>query len=692
MITTRGSDVLDEPLGTLAGAPGPKASADRTFDGGGEMGELMRSIDWSKTALGPVSGWSQALKTMVGVVVRSPSSMHLVWGPELVQIYNDAYRPGLGTKHPILGQPAKESWADVWHLLGPKYAAGLKGQPATWSDDQPVLLDRKGFLEETYFRAAFIPVPDETAASGIGGVLSTVTETTEQVRKAALLFQAHADAERARTMMFAQLMQAPVPVCVLTGPEFVYSLANPLYLTMLNRKDVVGKTLRAVYPELAQDSPVFQLFEGVFSTGVAYTAEEFGAFIDKGNGPEDGYYKFTAQPVRDASGKVTEIIMVGIDVTPQVLARRRVESLVEELGQADQRKDEFLAMLGHELRNPLAPIRTVSALLDKQLGTRPEFQPLLGVLARQTTQLTRLVDDLLDIARLTHARVALKFESVECDDVIDQAIETVRTLAAEKSHQLRIHRPGEKLYVSGDRARLVQTVTNLLHNAIKYTDPHGTITLALSTTEQEIVLSVQDTGVGISAELLPQVFDLFVQSERSLDRSQGGLGIGLSVARHLVGMHHGTLQAHSAGLGQGSTFETRLPRIPAPNRVEEAVVTPGAPRRILIVDDNEDAADMLALLLTSEGHKVDVVYRATDAIDRVAQQHPDVVLLDIGMPHMDGYAVVRALRAHHGIALRVIALTGYGRPEDRERTRAAGFDAHLVKPVDVQTLRSLLTG
>ena len=186
---------------------------------------------------------------------------------------------------------------------------------------------------------------------------------------------------------------------------------------------------------------------------------------------------------------------------------------------------------------------------------------------------------------------------------------------------------------------------------------------------------------------MPRIFDLFVQSERSLDRSQGGLGIGLSVVRRLVGLHHGTLQARSAGLGQGSTFEIRLPRISAPDTVAEAVAaTRGAPRRILIVDDNRDAADILALLLTIEGHKVEVVYCSTDALDRVAQQLPDVVFLDIGMPVMDGYAVARALRARHGNALRLIALTGYGLPEDRKRTASAGFDAHLVKPVDIETL------
>ena len=425
----------------------------------------------------------------------------------------------------------------------------------------------------------------------------------------------------------------------------------------------------------------------------SYRANDISAFVVVPllkNGQLVSTLIANATSPRDWTVDEIELLEDTAERTWAVVERARA---VQALKENDRHKDEFLAMLGHELRNPLASIRTVSALLDKQLGTRPEYQPLLGVLTRQTMQLTRLVDDLLDVARLTQGRVALKLETVECGAVIEQALETVHTLAAEKSHQLLIHRPGEKLYVLGDCARLVQSVTNLLHNAIKYTDPHGTITLAVSKTEQELVLSVQDTGIGISAELLPHVFDLFVQSERSLDRSQGGLGIGLSVVRRLVGLHHGTLQAHSAGLGQGSIFEIRLPRISAPDTVAEAVAaTPGAPRRILIVDDNRDAADTLALLLTFEGHHVDVVYCSTDVLDRVAQQHPDVVFLDIGMPVMDGYAVARAIRAHHGNALRLIALTGYGMPDDRKRTAEAGFDAHLVKPVDVETLLSNVAG
>ena len=393
----------------------------------------------------------------------------------------------------------------------------------------------------------------------------------------------------------------------------------------------------------------------------------------------------TASP-RDWTIDEIELLEDTAECTWAVVERARA---VQALEKNDRHKDEFLAMFGHGLRNPLASIRAVSTLLDKQLGTMPACQPLLGVLARQTMQFTRLVDDLLDIARFTQGQATLELEPVEFGAVIEQTVKAVHILAAEKFHQLRLHRPDEKLYVSGDCARLVQIVTNLLDNAIKYTDPYGTITLTVSCTDKELALLVQDTGIGIPAELLPHIFDLFVQKERSFDRSQGGLGIGLSVVQRLVRLHHGTLQVYSAGSGQGSTFKMRLPRIHTPNRVAEAVVVAlGGPRHILIVDDNRDVADTLALLLTTEGHKVEVVYYSTDVLDHVTLQLPDVVFLDIGMPVMDGYAVARALRARYGNALRLIALTGYALSEDRERTAAAGFDTHLVKPVDVETLLS----
>ncbi len=494
-----------------------------------------------------------------------------------------------------------------------------------------------------------------------------------------------AQAERDQANTLLQTIVTAVP-----GVVYAKDLQGRMLLANQGTADLIGKPVHAIVGKTDAeflDDPVQA--EAIMATDRRIMNSGHTEQIEEQFSRSDGtptLWLSTKAPLHDADGQVIGLVGASVDISE----RKRME---ETLRDSDRRKDEFLAMLGHELRNPLAPIRTVSALLDKKLGAQPEFKPMLQVLARQTTQLSRLVDDLLDVARLTQGHVNLKLESVECGAVIEQAIETIRALAAEKSHQLHVHRPGEKLYVWGDSARLVQALTNLLHNALKYTDPCGTITLAVTSTEHELVLSVQDTGIGISAELLPHVFDLFVQSERSLDRSQGGLGIGLSVVRRLVEMHHGTLRADSAGLGRGSTFEIRLPKIPAPHKAVEPVVpASGGAQQILVVDDNRDAADSLALLLMSEGHTADVVYRSTEVLDRLGMHHFDIVLLDIGMPEMNGFEVAHAIRARHGNALKLIALTGYGLPEDRERTAAAGFDAHLVKPVDLEMLLSCVAG
>ncbi len=684
------------------GAPSPKASTDKLFDGGGEMGSLMRSLDWSKTALGPVTGWSSVLRAMVGVVLRSPAPMHLVWGPELVQLYNDAYRPLLGGNHPIVGQPAKESWAEVWHLLGPKYAAGLAGQPATWSDDQSVTLNRHGFPEETYFKAAFTPVPDEATASGIGGVLASVVETTEQVRKAAALSQAHADAERARTLLFTQLMQAPVPVCVLTGPEFVYSLANPLYLTMLNRTDIVGKTLRSVYPELPQDSPVFQVFEGVFSTGVPYTAEEFGAFIDKGNGPEDGYYKFTAQPVRDASGKVTEIIMVGIDITAHVLARRRIEALVGELRQADERKDEFLATLAHELRNPMAAISMALSMLELSGGDPVKSAPHQTTARRQMQSLVRMVDDLLDISRITRGTVELRKERTSLTAIVHNAASVTRAAVELRQHGLEVTAAAGAFPVDADATRIEQVVVNLLSNAIKYTDPGGTLSVRLDREvapgAAEAVLRVRDSGRGIPADMLDKIFDLFVQAEPSLDRTSGGLGLGLTLVKRMVELHGGTIRAHSEGPGKGSEFVVRLPlaseALPGPQNAE-GLARPlplfTGKRRVLVVEDGDDLRLSFYAFLTQWGHEVAMAVDGPEGVAKILELLPDVSFVDLGLPGIDGYEVARRVRASPGgDQLYLVALTGYGGADVRAKVKAAGFNLHLTKPVDVGELAKLV--
>ena len=363
-----------------------------------------------------------------------------------------------------------------------------------------------------------------------------------------------------------------------------------------------------------------------------------------------------------------------------------------ELHKADRRKDEFLAMLAHELRNPLAPIRNASELLARTLPADSQSQNVVGLVKRQVTHLTRLVDDLLDVSRITQGRIELQRGPIDLSTVINQALESVEPLMREKRHKVRVSSRFDDLYVDGDSARLVQCVGNILTNSAKYTDPDGEIHIESYQDGREAVICVTDNGVGIPQELLPQVFELFVQSDRTLDRSQGGLGIGLSVVQRLVEMHGGTVAARSPGPGLGSSFEIRLPLIDPPPK-ETAEVVPGLvhAKRILIVDDNADAADSLALLLGLDGHTAHPVYGSMHALETFTKFDPDVILLDIGLPGMDGYEVARRIRAR-GSRARIVALTGYGQTDDQERSRAAGFDAHFVKPVDLQLLRKHLGG
>jgi signal transduction histidine kinase len=359
---------------------------------------------------------------------------------------------------------------------------------------------------------------------------------------------------------------------------------------------------------------------------------------------------------------------------------------------ADRQKDEFLAMLAHELRNPLAPIRNASELLSRMKGANAQERNVIEIVRRQSAHLSRLVDDLLDVSRITQGRIELRRETLLLADVIRQAIEGVEPIAREKRHDLRIRSSYLPLYVNGDFARLVQCVVNLLTNSAKYTDPGGVIDVALQEIDGFAIIEIKDNGIGIAPELQPRIFDLFVQSARSLDRSQGGLGIGLSVVQRLVEMHGGTVTAHSEGSMRGSTFTLRLPLTEAPmaNKVK-AAPAPVAGKRILIVDDNEDAAETLAMMLSLDGHEARTAFDGAVALSKVRDWTPDIVLLDIGLPGMDGYEVARQLRNDPSIGnIRLIALTGYGQPEDKQRAIDSGFDAHLVKPIAPELLAEAL--
>ncbi len=372
----------------------------------------------------------------------------------------------------------------------------------------------------------------------------------------------------------------------------------------------------------------------------------------------------------------------------------RVE-LIETLKHADKRKDEFLAMLAHELRNPLAPIVTAGEILARISETNTSVAAPTSVIRRQARHMTRLIDDLLDVARVTQGHIHLQKDVINIDDVVAQAVEMCEPQRQAKQQHLSIstenHSP---LYVEGDKARLVQCVANILTNAIKYTDPHGAIKIIVRGEGAEVLIAVEDTGNGISPELLPRVFELFVQNEKTLDRSQGGLGVGLAIVQRLIAMHGGRVSAFSQGEGLGSIFEIRLPGIVAPSAaIEQTKVANTTAGRVLIVDDNMDAAETLVTLMEILGHVSMAVHTAQEALSRIETFKPTIMLIDIGLPDIDGYELVQQLaKLPLSQGVRKIALTGYGQPEDKQRALNAGFDEHLVKPVEIEKLVQAMGG
>jgi signal transduction histidine kinase len=395
----------------------------------------------------------------------------------------------------------------------------------------------------------------------------------------------------------------------------------------------------------------------------------------------------------------------------EITERARIAQALKE---ADRHKDEFLAMLAHELRNPLAPIHNAIELMRMKPLDDPQLNWARDVIARQLTSLTRLVDDLLDVSRITRGKINLTRQVVELEGLISRAVETVHPLFDERGHQLTLELPEAGTNVFGDPTRLTQAIANVLGNAAKYTDKGGQISLSAAIRDNDVEIHVRDNGIGIRPELLPHVFELFTQLDRDEGRTQGGLGIGLALVQRLVQMHGGAVSAGSEGPGKGSEFVIRLPLLRAEDEPAEvpavmstevvsagemaSVVAPlvsaGAARmvrRILIADDNNDALESLATLLQLSGHEVFTATNGGTALQSAERHLPEVALLDIGMPLLDGYEVAKRIRSQPwGQRITLVALTGWGQDSDRRRSREAGFDSHLVKPLDLETLTDLL--
>ncbi|HEX2603393.1 MAG TPA: ATP-binding protein, partial [Oxalicibacterium sp.] len=498
---------------------------------------------------------------------------------------------------------------------------------------------------------------------------------------------------------FAQRMhsvfeQAPVAIAITRGPDHVFELANPRHMELVGHRPLVGLNFREAFPELEKQN-VYHLMDDAYRSGKAVVGELNRVQLRRGpdGRMEECFFNFVHQPLFDYSGNVEGIAIVSFEVTELANARRAAES-------ANRAKDEFLAMLGHELRNPLAPIITALQLMRLRGVTVAKKER--DIIERQARHLVALVDDLLDVSRVTQGKVQLRKIPIEVAEIVAKALETSGPLLEEKRHRVEIDVPATGLRINADAERMAQVVANLLTNAAKYTEPEGRIEIEAYGDGSDAVISVRDNGIGISADMLPAVFDTFVQEQQALNRSRGGLGLGLAIAKSMTLLHDGTIAAHSAGTDRGSTFVVRIPlatestageSLPELQNGTEAPAQEGL--RVLIVDDNLDAAQLLAEALALHGHRTMLAHDGASALHLLdaAQSEglPDVALLDIGLPIMDGYELARRLRClPEGGDIYLVAVTGYGQKNDQQQALDVGFDCHMVKPVDMKQLDDCL--
>ena len=526
------------------------------------------------------------------------------------------------------------------------------------------------------------------------------TEANAELRERERL--AREEAELQKRLLHSLFMQAPTLIAVLRGPDHRIELANARICEAWGRTEaeIINRPLLDALPEV-RDQVFPSLLDEVYRSGTPYVGQETPAsLMRKGGSIETVYFNFVYSPFRGVDGEIEGIFAIASDVTDQVLARNQVNQLREAAEAANRAKDEFLAMLGHELRNPLSPILTALQLMRLRGTVGAERERT--VIERQVTHLTRLVDDLLDVSRIARGKVELKQELIEVAEVVAKAVEMTSPLLEQRMHTLDLQVPRSGLPLRGDATRLSQVVSNLLTNAAKYTPAGGHITVRGSEEQGQVVLRVRDTGIGIAADALAHVFDLFVQERQALDRSHGGLGLGLTIVRNLVEHHGGTVSASSEGRGAGSEFVVRLPKA----AVTEQSASPhvanaqaGVPveasaqaLRVLVVDDNTDAADMLAAVLSAKGYQTRVAHDGPAALLTAEKFRPAIAFLDLGLPVMDGYELATRLHEIPELRnLRLIAVTGYGQESDRRKTRQAGFHHHLVKPVDLQAVDEVLT-
>jgi signal transduction histidine kinase len=524
----------------------------------GELADLIRAFDWAVTPLGPCDQWPASLKTVLNIVLTSNHPMFIWWERDLIQFYNDAYRKTMGPeRHPsALGQPGRECWQEIWPIIGPQIESIMTGGASTWHEDQLVPVTRNGKLEEVWWTYSYSPICD---AAGVRGVLVICNDVTkEHLVKAELAREVSLRRHEAEHLKVL-FQQAPGFACVLRSPQHICEFANNAYLRLVGNREIVGKSVREALPEI-EEQGFLELLDQVFATGNPFFAQDVPISLrsSPGSSLTQLFLDFVYQPIAEPDGTISGIFVAGSDVTERKCAE-------EKLREADQRKNEFVAMLAHELRNPLAPISAAAELLSSIRQDDVRIKQASDIITRQVGHMNHMINGLLDITSIAHGTIALDKDHADVGILLSEAVEQVRPLLERRAHQLILPQTAGSFLVLGDRKRLIQVIANLLNNAAKYTPEGGVIQVHLESSADDVVLAIQDNGIGMEQEMLPHVFEMFAQAKRPADGAVGGLGIGLSLVKGLVVAHGGRITVASNGLGTGTKVTVVLP-----HRAEES--------------------------------------------------------------------------------------------------------------------------
>lgn len=539
-----------------------------------------------------------------------------------------------------------------------------------------------------HWREVWFPIGSGGEAIALGIIVEDITEQKRAAEEVRLL----QEAERSRAEELQAIMDAaPAVMAIARDPECKDIMGNRETYRLLEREtgnfsaSAPDGTPHRGFQEYRGGRPLDPSelpLQVAAATGQVVRGAEFTLVFHNGR---VRHIWGNASPLHDKDGRVRGSVGAFIDITERKVAE-------DALREADQRKNEFIATLAHELRNPLSPIRNAASLLRHTGADSHTHARAIEIIERQTSHMAHLLDDLLDVARITTNKLVLRKEPVQLSDMLRYAIEVAQPMIDARGHRLTLDLPAHPVRFHGDPVRITQIFANLLANAAKYTPEGGSIQVRATVREGQATISIQDNGIGIEPQHLPHIFEMFSQYSHG---HEGGIGIGLSLVRGIVELHGGSVDAHSQGLGQGSEFTVRLPLTQAEAHAGSASVEGRAAaqvraRRVLVVDDNVDAADSMAMLLRARGHAVEVAYNGRSGLDKLQRQTPDVVFLDIGLPDVDGHEIARRIRNSHARTVRLIAVTGWGQEEDRRRALEAGFDVHLTKPVDPAMLDSLV--